>query len=400
MKRSAKVVEECPAVKFWLQLRCLWLLVVLFVLPSVPVLAQESPNATAGLQITVEGILTQSDGRWAILRDASETRHVVQAGQEIGEVTITGITATDVRLRYLEEAYSFSFPDIEKVLSSAPDLAYDSANAADIFVDTEVILALHLFSQAFGQSVASSASITDQKVRVAARQASFQNLVELAKTDGYKKTVVSGITVICEPHKTSAVSNTKPAWDSPKKVTLNFINADLRYVLKVLARDSKKDIIISADLKGVANVCVQDTPIALVFPLLLHLQDTNMELTQRDNLLLVMAPERSERRRYLVARAPHPALKKEVSLDYVDADLSYLVATIAKAAGLEARIDSEVIGGVTITSRGRSLFDQLTMILEAQELDCDWKIEDGKLWVWTGEPDNFKSVRTDSDFGY
>jgi hypothetical protein len=373
---------------------CLICLVLWSVAPAV---CQEQTENTKP-DLKVNAILVTQIANWAITTDTKHTR-VLKSGQKLGDYTVE-IGPKNLRISYQDEendlTYSYPLDDGNGGATAIPDAPLDTESVANAFMLAKGNFVVQLLSQAFEKNTMSAVGLNSKIVKVVARQASFQELLKQVMGDEYVATKIDGLTVICEPSRLQAITEISPAWESKKLITLQLVDAELLYLFKVLAKEANKDIVVAPDISGSANIQVTNAPIGLVFPLLLQLQQQPMEFTKRDDLILVYPVGRLAGREHLQAKTTHPNLNPKVTFDFVNADLNYVIAVLAEEGGLQAKIDGEVEGAVTITAHDRSLQEVLTMVLETQETVCDWDIDGSNLKVWTGEPDNFNVVNSES----
>jgi type II secretory pathway component GspD/PulD (secretin) len=84
---------------------------------------------------------------------------------------------------------------------------------------------------------------------------------------------------------------TRPA-PRPKMVSLDFVNADLVYVIKVLAKEMNKNVAILPGTEGAVTVTLKNVPVEGALALILKMQETDLDYKAIDNTIVVGPPDK------------------------------------------------------------------------------------------------------------
>ena len=161
----------------------------------------------------------------------------------------------------------------------------------------------------------------------------------------------------------------------PGLVSFDFVDADLIYVLKVLAKESNVDFLLAPDVEGSVTITVKNAPIADLLPTVLAAQKTDYRYVFRDGFLCIGPAER------LTAVPSAAELKGTVTLDFVNADLMYVLEILAQHSGRKLVTAKEVEGSVTVTAKERSIADLLPRVLAMQKGKFEYELREGQLLV-------------------
>ena len=161
----------------------------------------------------------------------------------------------------------------------------------------------------------------------------------------------------------------------PGKVSLDFTNADLVYVLKVLAKEAGLDVLVAPDVEGAVTTRVQNAAIAELLPSYLAAQQTRYVYECKNGIIRV-APEGRLR-----PVAPASELKGATTFDFVNADLQYVLKLLARESGRYLVVAGDVQGAVTITAKDRPINELLPEILGIQETEFEYELRQGLLLV-------------------
>lgn len=98
-----------------------------------------------------------------------------------------------------------------------------------------------------------------------------------------------------------------------------------------------------------------------------------------------------------VARAPKAPRQKLVTLDFVNADLVYVLKVLAKEMGRNIYVGPTVQGSVTVTLKNVPVEGAMALILQMQENEYDYKILDGSnpRTVVVAPPDKLSEIADD-----
>ena len=335
--------------------------------------------------------MTQSSA-WAIVGNGESLR-VLERGEKLGDYTLDSVSEKGVTIRYRgsDTELAFSYPITagdERFEQTLP--AIESSNVANSVIVSDFGFFVQALCKAFAKQSIVSTEASYEVVGVLQDNASFEELLYEGLPEGNEVIEVGDLTVICSTGLRSKIRDVRPISDSPKRVTLSFVHAELVYVLKVLAKEIEKDIVLSPEVEGAVTVQVQNRLVSSLLPLVLLMQEEPPELREEDGILLIGSSYQTS-----VSDQPDSRLREAVTLDFVNAELAYVVMILAKEAELEPYVQRELSGSVTTTLRDRSIFQALDVLLATQKVEHHWKIEDDKLVVWTDAPEDCELVTPD-----
>jgi type IV pilus secretin PilQ/predicted competence protein len=84
----------------------------------------------------------------------------------------------------------------------------------------------------------------------------------------------------------------RPSKPKQRLVTLDFVNADLVYVLKVLAKEMNRNVFIGPTVEGSVTVTLKNVPVEGAMALILKMQENEYDYKVIDHTIIVAAPEK------------------------------------------------------------------------------------------------------------
>lgn len=193
--------------------------------------------------------------------------------------------------------------------------------------------------------------------------------------------VARPVSAAAESRGTSArvtVSETGTASDTPahkgyygQHVSLDFKDADVHNVLRLLAEVSKLNIVATDDVRGKVTLRLFDVPWDQAFDIVLEV--LSLESTQEGNVLRISTVRRLREEREELRKAQEAARAVEpLHVDYIKVNYAKAVklAEIMSGAGLNAvrnRVGGAVENGV-LTSRGSVFVDEYTNTLIVRDI--------------------------------
>lgn len=372
-------------------LRSILVVLATICLTFAPTLPQEIEKPP----LECEGVLVTQKSAWAIVGNG-ESLKVLERGEKIGDYTLESVSEEGVTIRYVggDTELAFSYPisaGEEQFELELP--AIKASNLANSVIVSDFGYLVQALSKAFAKQTIVCAEASFEVVGVMQDNATFEELLAEGLPEGNEVVEIGDLTVVCATGLSAGVRDAKPISDSQKQVTLDFVHAELVYVLKVLAKEIEKDIVLSPDVEGAVTVQVQNRLASSLVPLVLLMQEEPPALKEEDGILLIGPIGRVSPSDQSDSR-----LDKAVTLDFVNADLAYVLMILAQEAGLEPYVQREMAGSVTATLKSRSVVQTLSVLLAAQKTEHHWKVENDRLIVWTDAPEDCELLTPDNFF--
>jgi len=252
-------------------------------------------------------------------------------------------------------------------------------------------------------------------------------------------------------HTTTAIgpSHKQPKQYTGAKVTLDFANADIRNILKLIGEVSKLNIVWGSEVKGTASMRLKNVPWDQALDIVL--ETNNLGMRKDGNIIWVTTKEKikaleeeeeekrkaeqkrieeklAERKR---AKALEPLIIEYIPVDFADAktDIKHHLESIKSERGsisIDPRTNTVIITDIaSIVEKGKNIIKRLDtptkqIMIEARIVDASedfsrdlgvqWKSLDGtqpgvtRLWKkrlgmgWESDPTAFGNYR-DQSFG-
>lgn len=141
----------------------------------------------------------------------------------------------------------------------------------------------------------------------------------------------------------STVSATPPA-NGPRLISLDFKDADVVNLLRILAAESGRNIVVSEDVKGRMSITLRSVPWEQALETILDAK--GLQRIDRDNVIRIVSNEQLARERELKARAEENRLKAEYELrtKQAEAQVKEVEALTRRAAAEAAAREAEARG--------------------------------------------------------
>jgi type IV pilus assembly protein PilQ len=102
------------------------------------------------------------------------------------------------------------------------------------------------------------------------------------------------------------------ASSAPRPISLDFKNADVVHVVRILAAESGKSVVIGDDVKGTISISLRDVPWDRALDTVLAAR--GLEKVERDGVIRIVSGEQLQKEREARARADEAARKAEVEI--------------------------------------------------------------------------------------
>jgi len=204
----------------------------------------------------------------------------------------------------------------------------------------------------------------EKEIRIDFHKATVKQPAKHITQEQYVKKLVEAETVQAPP-KTEEAKNTEaaPAPAKPKKeaarMTLEFSNADIRNILKLIGEVSKKNIVWGPEVKGTVSMRLKDVPWDQALEILLETNDLGMRtednviwVTTREKIMK-LRKEEEERQRAKEERLRKLKEQKEKEKALEPLVTSYITVNYAKVEDIKKLIEENVKG-----PRGRISVDE------------------------------------------
>jgi type IV pilus secretin PilQ/predicted competence protein len=135
-----------------------------------------------------------------------------------------------------------------------------------------------------------------------------------------------------------------PPPDSRRLISLDFKEADVVNLLRILAAESGKNIVVGDDVKGKMSITLRNVPWEVALETILEAR--GLTKVEKDNLIRIVTNEQIAREREAKARAEEARVKAEVEVrqKVAEATLREQEAAIRKAAAEAALREAEARG--------------------------------------------------------
>jgi type IV pilus secretin PilQ/predicted competence protein len=157
-----------------------------------------------------------------------------------------------------------------------------------------------------------------------------------------KEAAGAGLFQIAQAQPTAPAPPPPP--DSRRLISLDFKEADVVNLLRILATESGKNIVVGDDVKGKMSITLRNVPWEVALDTILEAR--GLTKVERDNLIRIVTNEQIAREREAKARAEEARLKAEVEVrqKVAEAILREQEAAVRKAAAEAAMQEAEARG--------------------------------------------------------
>lgn len=179
-----------------------------------------------------------------------------------------------------------------------------------------------------------------------------QALIEVAMFEGSNLTAAPRVQM---PMPTVTIAGyERPAGDAPaQRISVAFLDEDVRTVITTIAHQAEKNVIISENIQGTVTLNVRDVPWYRALQLALE------PLALRATTVAVSGDVLS------IDRSPTVTQHCQVWLNFVDEDFERVVAAIAEQAHINVIASPGIAGAVTLRAEGVSWLTALETAAEA-----------------------------------
>jgi type II secretory pathway component GspD/PulD (secretin) len=175
------------------------------------------------------------------------------------------------------------------LLSCAPVAADSIPGKVDLeFEDADLVYVLKTIAKQTGVDVLISPEV-DGSVTISVKdKPGSEVLPEILKDQHYE--FRDGILLVGPQSRIQAQADQ----ELKGKVTLEFVNCDLSWFLRVMAREAGLHLIAPNDLSGSVTVTAKERNLADIIPRVLAIQETDLDYEIRNGMLLVAPKGRLE----------------------------------------------------------------------------------------------------------
>jgi hypothetical protein len=251
------------------------LLLISFLL--APVMAQERVDIPAP-EVWLTGLVQSGTTRLATVTTKVGSR-VVHGGQKLGDYVVDEIGNDSIVFRY--DDVRFPIQSKNFTLPSAPTKTRRTLNVAAKLPRLRTGLML---AKLMERDILMDPEITGESTVIASNVTLEQALL---KTFGFSPAERRGMIIVAKRPTSREALEVSPLNGVRGEVTFDFANAEMNYVLKVLADEAGMEISLPGRNDGSVWIYAKNKPVAELLPLILAIQDQPYSVQVEGNTLVV-----------------------------------------------------------------------------------------------------------------
>ena len=174
---------------------------------------------------------------------------------------------------------------------------------------------------------------------------------------------------------TDAAETKQEAKDSSKTISANFVDADIKQILSMFARQSGVNIIVSPEVKGKITIGLRELPLEEALKSVLMAAGLTYQMV--GNTYVVM-PSDAQPKGFFPLSPSDKAKKGTITLNVKEADLSYILETISTQTGIDVIMFGAIHEKLTVRIKNMPFEDALRRILSGTKYSYR---KDGNLFI-------------------